>query len=159
MEATRMTATNAKATRPGDVLEVETPKGFSYVQYVGKHSEYGDVIQVFGGLYKSRLADLMVLSTQPAYFAFYSARASVKRGLVRIAGSCPLSKEIPCIIRRAGARATTGKVLSWIIESDGKELMKRHLSETERQLPIGAVWDHALLVLRISEGWSPEKEG
>ena len=154
-----MTTTNAKTVRPGDLLEGETPQGFFYVQYIGKHPEYGDVIQVFAGLLENRLADFTALSGKPGYLAFYSARASVKQGLTKVVGSYPLSWEIPRNTRRAGARARTGEILTWIIESDGQELMRKQLSEPERQLPIAAIWDHALLVVRISEGWSPEKEG
>src|SRR5262249_9219450 len=99
------------------------------------------------------------LCGKSGYLAFYSARAAVQEGLVKLVGSCPLSKDVPRNTRRAGARGRTGKILTWIIETDGHELMRTELSEAERQLPIAAVWDHALLAMRISEGWSPEKEG
>ncbi len=154
-----MGATDRKKAKPGDLLEIETQNGFAYVQYVGKHPEYGDVIRVIPGFREHKPADFIDMIEKEGYIAFYSAQASVKQGLSRIVGSYPQQSMVPRNVRRAGARAATGKILTWIVEMDGREIVREKLSEVERQLPIAAVWDHELLVLRIDEEWSPEKEG
>jgi hypothetical protein len=154
-----MTTTNRRKAKPGDLLEIETPKGLAYVQYVGQHPEYGDVIRVLPGFHEHRDSDFNGFIEKPGYLAFYSARASVAQGLSRIVGSYPLGIEVPNNVRRAGARAKTGEILTWIVESDGYEIVRERLSEMEKQLPIAAVWDHELLVMRISQEWMPEKEG
>lgn len=154
-----MTNTNRRKVITGDLLEVQTPHGLSYVQYVGKHPEYGDVIRVLPGSYEHRMSDFTALIEKPGYVAFYSARASVAQGLTEIVGSYPLQIEVPRNVRRAGARARTGRILTWIVESNGQEMVRKELTETEKQLPIAAIWDHELLILRISEHWSPQQEG
>lgn len=147
--------------RPGAVLELRTPKGLAYVQYVGKHPEYGDVIRVLRGLYDNRCTNFAEVTEQPAYFGFYSAHAAVKEGLVEIVSTIPLAENVgvPDQLRRAGARERGGKVLTWIVENGGVEQVRQSLSELERKLPIAAIWDHELLIRRISSGWTPEQEG
>lgn len=144
----------------GDILEVQTPRGLSYVQYVGKHAEYGDVVRVLPGWHEHRITDFAALTARAGYLAFYSARAAVKAGLAKTVGWRPLpgGVEVPRILRRAGARGRTGEILTWIVENGGQETMRRQLSEAEKKLPIAAVWDHELLILRMSQEWLPEHE-
>jgi hypothetical protein len=145
----------------GDVLEVRSSRGYSYVQYVGKHPEYGDVIRVFQGCFNARQFDVGSSATHTAYLAFYSARAAVSQGFAEIVETIPLpaGTRVPSHVRRAGARGTGGEIRTWIIEKDGQEVVKHELTESERQLPIAAIWDHELLTLRISEKWDPSQEG
>jgi len=146
--------------KPGDMLEAHTPKGLAYIQYVGRHREYGDVIRVFQGHYDHRCTNLIEVALRPAYIAFYSARAAVKQGLVEYIATVPLAEfvVVPSDLRRAAARARSGKVLTWIVESGTGESLRHELSESERELPIAAVWDHELLIERISTGWTPAQE-
>lgn len=157
-----MAAASRQKVKIGDLLEVHTSKALAYLQYIGKHPEYGDVIRVLPGQHESRAAGLSkAVAERSGYLAFYSACAAVARGIVEIVGSCPVPTEIemPRRLRRAGARGRAGEIFSWIIEDDGQEVVRKELTEVERQLPIAAIWDHELLILRIAEGWSPEQEG
>jgi hypothetical protein len=147
-------------TKVGDILEIQTPKGLSYVQFIGKHPEYGDAIRVFPGCFKKRIVDSAKLN-QSGYIVFYPVQTAVAKGLLDIVGSNPLPLEakVPRNIRRPGARGRTGEILTWIIEDAKQETVRDKLTEAERKLPIAAIWDHNLLILRLSQGWSPEKEG
>ena len=150
-----------RRVKTGDILELQTPRGLSYAQYVGKHTEYGDVIRVVSGWHGHRVTDFVGLLSQSGYLAFYPASAAVKNGLAEIVGSHPLpvGVSVPQSLRRAGARGRTGQVLTWIVEIAGHDIVCKELDEAQRKLPIAAVWDHALLIERISQGWSPEQEG
>ena len=154
-------ASSSRRLKAGDILEVQTSRGLSYLQYVGKHTEYGDVIRVLPGWHEYRVTDFTALIAKAGYLAFYSARAAVTRGFVETIDSCPLPTgvEVPRNLRRAGARGPSGAILTWIVENAGQETLRRELTEAEKKLPIAAIWDHELLVLRISQGWSPEQEG
>ncbi|MFC1597737.1 hypothetical protein ACFL5Q_07360 [Planctomycetota bacterium] len=155
-------ATNRQRAKPGDLLEVKSSRGLSYVQYVGKHPEYGDVILVLPGCFKGRPSDLTCLVDEAAGFlAFYSARAAVLQDLAEIVAShnLPSEIEVPTKLRRAGARGPGGEVRTWIIENEDHEIVREKLSDLEKQLPIAAIWDHELLTRRISEGWRPENQG
>src|SRR5262245_8231971 len=105
---------------------------YAYVQYVGKHPDNGEVIRVLPGLHERQVSDQAALINQPGYVAFYPARYSVKHGGARIVGSYPLKVEVPRIVRREGAITRTGEVLTWVIEDEGHETVRKQLSEAEK---------------------------
>ncbi len=47
---------------------------------------------------------------------------------------------------------------AWLIVDGEHEVLTRELTPEQRLLPIGAVWNHELLVGRLAEGWRPEME-
>lgn len=156
-----MTTRQRKRVAIGDVLEVKYATGYSYLQYVGKHPKYGGVIRVLPRSFSQPQHELHRLIQSSAYLAFFPVGAAVLHGLARIVGSFPLPDgiQVPSRVRRAGARSTDGKVHTWIIEDDNGEYVRVKLTESERQLPIAAIWNHELLGIRISEEWYPTQDG
>jgi hypothetical protein len=141
---------------PGDVLEVES-RGFrSYLQYLGRHREYGDGILVSPERYESR-PELNATMFQNAYVVFYPASAALKRGLVQFVGSLP-NPGLPTEYRREGATSSGGKVETWVIESSLGLSVTPSLSDRERSLPIAQIWNHEMLVKMIAAKWRPEQE-
>lgn len=155
-----MATFHVKRLRVGDFLELHTPSGFAYVQYVGSLPEYGDVIYVLSGLYVHSQIDFKFMNYKGLYYTFYPARKAVKIGLVRIVASAPLPKgvEVPKRLRRVGARNSDGKIITWIIEDDNYEKVRTELSADEEKLPIACIWNHELLIFHILQGWLPEQE-
>jgi hypothetical protein len=148
-----------KRARPGDILEVATPRGLTYVQYTAKHPEYGAAIRVFPGLFfKARPQDWSPLLTHASYFTFYPVGTAVSQGAVEIVANLPLPPEggLPTRFRRAGWRTKEGKVTLWFICEGGQETRRTELSEEEKKLPIASIWNHEFLVHRLVEEWRPE---
>jgi hypothetical protein len=147
----------AKRAKPGDVLAISVPDGAIYLHYLGRHSEYGDGVALCPRIQASGAAITLALF-RDAYVAFYPVIAAVGRGLADVVGHLP-SPGLPHRLRRPGARVGS-KVATWVLEDrSGAEVVKRHLSEEERHLPIAVIWNHELLVQRVVEGWRPEQEG
>ncbi len=70
--------TRRKRARPGDILEVSTPRGLAYIHYTARHSEYGDAIRGLPGFFATRPVGFTALASSPeAYFTFYPAVAAV----------------------------------------------------------------------------------
>lgn len=146
--------------RIGDVVEVKAGQGIAYLLYVGRHDVYGDAIRVFPHWHEHPIADVTAIPFEAGYFAFYPVRTAAAQDLVTVLAPAPLPDElrVPTKLRRRGAIDRNGKVLAWII-SDGKgEIVKRELSDEEKRLPIGEIWNHEILVASISRGWTPEQE-
>lgn len=145
-----------KRLRAGDVLEVTAPGGLLYLRYLGKHPEYGDAIEVCPVQQASRpgVLDRLFLS---AYVTFYPATGAVARGLARVIGHEDCGG-VPTVLRRPGARVGS-MVKTWIVEGGGRESMKHELSADDLRIPIAVIWNHELLLQRVSEGWRPEREG
>ena len=146
--------------KPGDVLSVALGDGIAYLQYLGKHKQYGDAVLV-SRRFEQAQAAISPLTFAGAYIAFYPVSAAARQDLVQIVGNMP-ARRVPSRIRRAGERV--GRTIkSWVIEGGllgllGKKV-KTTLSESELQLPMGQIWDHKFLVTRINEGFHPSKEG
>jgi len=90
------------------------------------------------------------------YLTFYPAKAAIVQKLATIVGYLQ-APDLPKRLRRAGVRSGCA-VETWVIEDASGEVVKRELSDQERQLPIAAIWNHEFLVQRVSEGWRPEFE-
>jgi hypothetical protein len=146
-------ATQPKRARAGDVLRLSTPKGFAYLQYIGRHPEYGDAVLVSPKL--SEGVDAQTFSG--AYVAFYPVAAAMARSLVEFVDHS-MPPKLPQCLRRPGARSGL-RVTTWIIENGTNETVKSKLSEDDLQLPIAVIWNHDLLIQRVLEGWDPRQEG
>ena len=153
--------TRRKRARPGDILEVSTPRGLAYVHYNARDPEYGDGIRVLPGFFTTRPADFTALASSPeAYFTFYPVGAAVSQGLVEIVARVPVQpgQGLPAVYRRAGARRPEGGVLAWLICEGKKETLVRELSEEQRHLPIARIWMHDTLISYLTEEWRPEQD-
>ncbi len=153
-------ASSRKRAQPGAVIEVVTPRGLAYVQYVGKHPKYGDAIRVLPGFFPEQPRDWSALLAQEGYVTFYPLNAAVSQGLVRVTSSEAIlpGKGMPNVYRRAGWRNEDGKAVLWFICEGNKETRRQELSDEERRLPIMAIWNHEFLVERLGDGWRPEQE-
>jgi hypothetical protein len=142
------------------MLEVVTPRGLAYLQYVGKHPKYGDAIRVLPGFFQEQPQEWNALLSQEGYFTFYPVSAAVSQEVVRIAANeaIPPGKEMPSTYRRAGWTTSEGEVTMWFICEGAQETRRTKLSEQERRLPIFEIWNHEFLVGRMVEEWRPEHE-
>jgi hypothetical protein len=153
--------TRRKRARPGDILEVSTPRGLAYIHYTARDPEYGDGIHVLPGFFTTRPAEFTALASSPeTYFTFYPASAAVSQGLVEVVARIPVppGQGLPPVHRRAGARSREGRVMAWLICEGTKETLVRELSEEQRHLPIAAIWNHEALIYYLTQEWRPEQD-
>lgn len=129
---------------------------YAYLQYIGKHREYGDTIRVSQSLKEPCVPVTEELFSR-GYFAFYPVITALNQGLVEVVAHVPAPRP-PERLRRAGVRSN-GDVKTWIVEDGAQEIVKARLSDEELNLPIAAIWNHEMLVQRVREGWSPSREG
>ena len=137
-------------------MELSAGDGSIYAHYLGKHPEYGDAVTV-----SPRLRSTPVQITHElfhgGYVVFYPASAAVNKGMAAVVGHLS-SPAVPTRLRRPGVRHGS-EIETWIIEDGSGERVRKRLSDEELALPIAAIWNHELLVQRISEKWRPESEG
>lgn len=145
--------TRSVRAKPGDVLELNTPKGSAYLQYIGRHPEYGDAVLVNPALGERRIGQAF----SGGYVAFYPVSAAVARQLVEVVDHLT-PPQLPQRLRRPGARSGL-RVNTWIIENGSGETVTSKLSEDDLLLPVAVIWNHELLIQRVLEGWNPMYEG
>jgi hypothetical protein len=146
-----------KRIKPGDVLEVPVGDRLVYAQFLGRHPQYGDGILLSATALDVRptlTADLF----DTGYVTFYPASVAVARGFAEVVGTLP-PQLLPTRLRRAGAIGRDGKVATWVIEDDNGEVVKTRLTKEEKKLPLAEIWNHEMLLHRVSQGWRPENEG
>ncbi|HSP81465.1 MAG TPA: ribonuclease E inhibitor RraB [Myxococcaceae bacterium] len=153
-------ASSRKRARLGDLLEVSTPRGLAYVQYVGKHPKYGTAIRVLPGFFEVRPRDWSSLVAREGYFTFYPVSVAISEGAVEIVANQAIATryELPSRFRRPGWRTKEGKVTTWLICEGARESLRTELSEEERHLFIASIWNHEFLVERLVEEWHPTQE-
>jgi hypothetical protein len=145
--------------RPGDVLELPCEGSFAYFSYLGKHPLLGDTIWILPRLHSVRPPDSCALFSEPGYYAFYGATAAARHGEVRKMAFCPEAmRPIPRTLRYALNRAG-GRVLQWRIADGAKGETVSELTPEQRDLPIASIWNHAALLARIAERWTPARDG
>jgi hypothetical protein len=143
--------------KPGDVLEAKAPDGFVYVQYLGTHPKLGDTILVCPKKFSERPTLSSELFAE-GYLAFYPVGAVMSHGLAAVIGRLAVERDVPTRLKRPGI-SRPGEPEPWVIEGGTKDIVKPELSDEERRLPVAAIWNHEMLLYRISEGWRPEIQG
>lgn len=149
-----------RSARFGDVIEISTPRGLAYAQYVTRHPDYGDVMRILPGLFVTRPANLEELVQEVGFFAFYPLAVAVARRMVDVVANMqiPAGCEGPRKLRRAGVRSNDGRVLTWVITGENGDYVREKLSSEEKRLPIVAIWNHEMLVQQLDANWRPEQE-
>jgi len=147
-----------KKPKLGDVLEIPTPRGFAYFQYVNRDPLYGALIRVLPGCFVKRPQPVSDFVLKPeTFFTFFPVSAAVNQGIVAIVANEPIpeaARKMP-VMRAAGGIDKGGKVLNWWILEDERKSMTSDLSEEQKHLSIAEIVNDTLLVQRIVEGWSP----
>jgi hypothetical protein len=79
----------------GDLIEIETPRGYAYAQYVHKHREpprMGSLIRQLPGFYRERPDNFNALVDAEGRFSvFFPLGAALNRGIFRIVASEPVA--------------------------------------------------------------------
>jgi len=146
---------------PGLVFEIATPEGLAYFQYVSRDGDYGELIRVLPGVFRTRPEDPLSLALEEElYSVFFPVSAALRRGIVTKVGKglIPGGKWRRRSMRRPGAREKGGRILTWVIEEEGGERVVNTLAPEQLKLPMAVIWNDTMLKERIAEGWRPEDE-
>jgi hypothetical protein len=141
---------------PGDVLTFISGGKRAFLQYLGRHPEYGDAVAVCPGFrpLKSRAT---VKDIEDSYVTFYPVQAAIRAGLVEIVYRLPAAG-MPSRIRRPGIRSSKDGTFSWFIKTGDSECRVRELTKEDRKLPIAEIVNHEYLIERIRAKWRPETD-
>jgi hypothetical protein len=151
----------ASTVTSGDVFEIATPKGFAYLQYTLKDSEFGHLIRVLPGFFPKRPDKINeVVEEAELFYVFFPVDAAVKKGILEKVGKeeIPTSAKKQPKMRRPGLRNREGKALAWFILDDGKEFRVDKLTEDQQKLSLAVIWNDTMLVKRLCDGWKPEMD-
>ena len=84
-----------KRPQIGDLIEIETPRGYAYAQYIYKHREpprMGSLIRVLPGFFRERPDDFSALvETEERFSVFFPLGAALNRGIFRIVANEPVA--------------------------------------------------------------------
>jgi hypothetical protein len=145
--------------KSGDVLELECQGSYAYLIYIGRHAQLGGTIRVIPKLFAEQPTDLEAIGQMPGYVTFYPVGAALRAKLVkRIGHSSRGEASVPVWVRNAINVDADGRVRSWLVTDGDQRIPRQALSAEEQELPIATIWNHPLLVHRISTGWSPRDE-
>jgi hypothetical protein len=145
----------------GDIIEIPISDGLVYAHYTHQHSPFGGLIRVFDPVFNSPVTDLDKLVEEPVRFStFLPVQAFVKRGIFKVIGNRePSAKNrIFPIFRDGIADPNTKRVATWWLWDGEKEWKVGTLTPEQRKYPLRAVWNDTMLVNRIEQGWTPEKD-
>ncbi len=144
--------------RLGDVLEIDTPGGLGYLQYVLKEPVNGAMIRVLPGVYPAQ-PDLDALVAGPtSYCVFFPVGPAANRGIVRVKGEYPIpehARAFPLMRSPGWLLGLTPKQYSWWLWDGSRQWRVTELDEAGLHASEKAHWNDAFLIERMAEGWSP----
>jgi hypothetical protein len=147
--------------RIGDVFEVETEKGFGYLQYVNRSPVYGELVRVFPGTYRTRPESFDdLLESTEAFLSFLPIARAVSDGLITWVNhrDPPSRFKIFPMMRWGTAPPKGGGPRKWRL-FDGEHLGEfRPLTPSIAKLSTTGTPDIVLLRRRIETGYRPEDE-
>ena len=148
----------------GDIVEINTPKGFAYAQYTHKHTKpprFGELIRVLPGLFEEEPEDFsQIVRERERFFVFFPLSAACNRRIVSIIANekiPPIASDFP-LLRQAGFVDRDGKVHDWWIFDGKRERRPRRSDPQIASLSPCEIWNDTLLIERIAEGWSIEND-
>lgn len=149
----------AKRAKIGDIVQILTSKGIAYAQFTHKHNEYGYLLAVFKGFYKSLPGDFsQIVSMKPQFFVFFPLQSALNQNLVSVVSNVPVAvgnKSFP--IFRTCHRSSSGEKVNWAIwDGEKSERLGRKLNEKEKTYSMRGIISAPLLVERIEKGYRPE---
>jgi hypothetical protein len=142
---------SGRNVRFGELVRVDSEAGYYLIQYIARHSSYGDMVAVY---VRRRVPNADPGNTPfvGREVTFYPVRSAVRAGLgVPIGIRAPFI--VPSKFRRAGARSNDGKILNWVIEETGRDTPRSRLSDNESALPVAQVLSHDVLLRYLDMGW------
>lgn len=156
-----MTMSKKPKVQPGDVFEIKTKKRLAYAQYVFRDSEMGALIRILPGFHQMRPGSFAEVVAQPERFVtFFPLKAAIDQGIFEVVAHEKIpeaSQKLP-MFRARGHVDREGFVHNWWLLDGENRVRVGKLSPEQRKLPIKELWNDTLLVERIEEEWSPEKE-
>jgi hypothetical protein len=145
----------------GDVIEINTGHGLAYCHYSHKHPTWTYLIRVFSKLYQHAPEDLaFAVEGRPTFNTFFPLGSYVNRGVVRVAGSIPLSDEAKIFprFRNGNPNVVTGKVREWSIWDGEQTIYVGPVNDEIRRLSQHGLCDIEFLVGQIVGGYTPETD-
>lgn len=145
----------------GDVIEIATPIGYAYGQFMNEDPLFGEIVRILPGTFQSRPEDLAALVAGPDRFVVcYLVRRAIRVRLVQRVGHEPLpkaSRAFPLMLW-GGLRLRDGRQSSWWLYDGRRKTLLTELRPEHRGLPIVMNLGHPGLVNAIVNDWHPADE-
>jgi hypothetical protein len=144
----------------GDILELPTRRGFAYAHYVAQSKEMGGLIRVLAGFHSARPEDLIAVASGKEQFSvFFPVKAAIAQGIFQTIGNVApeaIRWKFP-VFRAAGLKNASGQV-DWWLWDGSKSWKYGPITEEINWLPIKGIVNDTMLIKRIEEGWTPERD-
>lgn len=161
-----MSDTKKRGARPpvgvGAVVEIPTRRGLAYAQMSHDHPTHGPLLRVLPGFHAERPQDLgPVVAQRESFVAFFPLKHAVRQNIFEIVGQAELPETARTFpLFRAGVPdRDTRKVKLWWFWDGEKEWRVGSIDAKQRRMPLREVVNDTLLVERIEQDWTPERDG
>lgn len=141
----------------GDIFEINTTKGKVYLHYVFVDYTIGDLVRVLNGFYKSQPENLKETAEKKEQFIlFFPISVAFKKKIIYKVGRYDMVFKMPSHMR--ASHTIRGEFLGWhIIDTQTwQRKLVKELTKDQKQLSPWGVWNYALLLERLEEGWNLE---
>lgn len=153
----------AKRVKLGDIVEIETSKGYAYVQYTHRIPPYGYLIRVFNGSYDEELQELELLLKKELQFSiFFPLQSALNKNIFTVVGNIEIReelKEIPLFRMMGSYDLKTKKAHWWGFWQGGEDFGRtKTLTEEQKKLDRLGTCNDTLLISRIEKGWTADQD-
>ncbi len=145
----------------GDIFEIKTAKGYTYLHFIFKNKELGELIRVLPNFYDERPLDFKELEISTERFmVFFPLSFAYKKKIVEKVYFSPYENyKKPDYMRTE--HIVGDKFLGWDIVNTNtwdRKLVKKINSKQKSLSPWG-IWNDTLLIENLEKGWSLENWG
>lgn len=146
----------SKTVSLGDIMEIQTSRGFGYAQYIHDDPRYGACIRVFEGLHESRPSVEQILTTKVRYTTFLPVKHSVRHGLVEVIGNAAVELADGIYPMLLAGNRVNKKGSWWLWDGEKEEKIGPELTKEQRTYSIASNINAAMLRHWLETDWTPE---
>ena len=149
---------NSRIIKLGDVFEIETSKGKSYLHYIYKDKTLGNLIRVLPSVFKEKPDNMdEIISQKEDYMIFFALPISIKMKIVRFVGFYPIDNFTKPEFMRI-EHNIRGDHLGWdIVNTETWNIQfVEELNGKQKKLSPWGIWSGNLLKENIERGWNLE---
>jgi|TARA_B110000967_G_C18705024_1_gene469784 hypothetical protein len=145
--------------KEGDVFELETKKGFTYLHYITKDDSLGELIRVLDIVFLKPISDIQeLLDIDEKYYVFFPLAVANRKKIIKKVGNINSEKyNKPSFMKEKHYIGKDFKGWDIVNTDTWQRQFVKKLNTKQKMLSPWGILNDTLLIERIENDWTLEK--